>query len=161
MPASGRLRIELPEMEVDARASLYGDAAPGVCPAIIAALSEPLETRTSHACFDGHAIYCFLPDFPEPPPLENKTMRPKPGELMFFYAPSRSLALMEQDRLTGGRGTIHELFFAYGEVDLRHYWEEGLHGSLVGRITDGFDKFAEACARTLSEGATPIRLSQV
>jgi hypothetical protein len=48
----------------------------------------------------------------------------------------------------------------YGEVDLRHFWEDGFHGSLVGRITDGLPQFAEACARTLSDGRTRLRLSQ-
>ena len=67
---------------------------------------------------------------------------------------------MASDRLTGGSDSIHELAFMYGEVDLRHFWEDGFHGSLVGRITTGLPQFAEACARTLSDGRTRLRLSQ-
>lgn len=48
----------------------------------------------------------------------------------------------------------------YGEVDLRHSWEDGLHGSLVGRITTGLSEFADACARTLVDGQTRLHLSQ-
>lgn len=154
------LRVELPALEVEARVRLFAEAAPTVTRAIWDSLAEPLETRTAHACFDGHEIYCFLPPFPERPPLENRTMRPRPGEVMFFYAGKNEFAFMADQRLSGGAPIVHELAFMYGEVDLRHYWEEGLHGSLVGYVSEGFDEFAAACARTLVEGATPLRVSR-
>ena len=56
---------------------------------------------------------------------------------------------------------MHEMAFMYGDVDLRHFWEEGVHGSLVGRITSSLDAFAEACRRTLDEGSTQIRISRL
>lgn len=155
-----RLRVELPERGVEAEVSLFAEAAPRVCRAIYDALASPLETRTSHACFDGHEVFCFLPPFAEPPPLENRTMRPHPGEVMFFYAGANQFACLADDRLSGGSPAVHELAFMYGEVDLRHYWEEGIHGSLVGRVTSGFEAFAAACRRTLDEGATRLRLSR-
>jgi len=155
-----RLRVELPEAGVTAEATLYDRAAPRVCKAIYAALSTPLETHTSHACFDGHEVFCFLPPFPEAPPIENRTMRPHPGDVMFFYAGANEFACMAEDRLSGGSGAVHELAFMYGEVDLRHFWEEGVHGSLVGRVTVGLDAFASACRRTLDEGSTQLRISR-
>ena len=155
-----RLRVELPDADVTAEATLYDRAAPRVCAAIYAALSTPLETHTSHACFDGHEVFCFLPPFPEPPPIENRTMRPLPGEVMFFHAAPNQFACMAEDRLSGGSGAVHELAFMYGDVDLRHFWEEGVHGSLVGRIGSGFAEFAAACRRTLDEGRTPLRISR-
>ncbi len=148
-------------MSVEAGVELYSDAAPTVCTAIFAALEKPLETHTAHACFDGHEVYCFLPPFPKPPPLENRTMRPEIGELMFFYAAPGEFSFLGETRLSGGHAAVHELAFIYGDVDLRHYWEEGLHGSLVGRVSSGLDQFAEACGRTLSEGRTPIRITRV
>lgn len=155
-----RLRVELPDRGVTAEATLYDRAAPSVCAAIWESLREPLETHTSHACFDGHEVFCFLRPFPERPPIENRTMRPRPGELMFFYAAPNEFAAMADDRLTGGAEAIHELAFMYGEVDLRHFWEDGLHGSLVGRISEGHAEFAEACAATLRDGRTSLRLSR-
>jgi hypothetical protein len=156
-----QLRVELPEMGVEADAELYADAAPTVCEAIFASLAQPLETETTHACFDGHEVYCFLPPFADPPPLENRTMRPEVGELMFFYAAPGAFSFMGETRLSGGQRAIHELAFIYGKVDLRHYWEEGLHGSLVGRLTRGLDEFAEACGRTLNQGRTALRITRV
>ena len=155
-----RLRVELPAMGVEAEVTLLADAAPRVSRAIYDALAEPLETHTSHACFDGHEVFCFLPPFPEAPPIENRTMRPLPGEVMFFHAAPNEFACMAEDRLSGGSGAVHELAFMYGDVDLRHFWEEGVHGSLVGRLTAGLDEFAAACRRTLDEGRTPLRISR-
>jgi hypothetical protein len=155
------LLVELPHAGVTAEAALYDRAAPTVFAAIYESLESPLDTVTSHACFDGHEVFCFLPPFPQPPPIENRTMRPQVGELMFFYAAPNEFACMASDRLTGGSDAVHELAFMYGDVDLRHFWEDGLHGSLVGRITRGLPEFAEACAQTLSTGQTPLRLSRV
>jgi hypothetical protein len=155
-----KLRLELPAMEVAAEVALLADAAPRVSRAIYEALAIPLETHTAHACFDGHEVFCFLPAFPEAPPIENRTMRPLPGDVMFFYAGPNEYACMAEDRLSGGSGAVHELAFMYGDVDLRHFWEEGVHGSLVGHVATGFNGFAAACRRTLDEGRTPLRLSQ-
>jgi hypothetical protein len=155
-----KLRVELPDMGVVADVALLVAAAPRVTRAIYDALAAPVETHTAHACFDGHEVFCFLPPFPDPPPIENRTMRPLPGDVMFFYAAPNEFACMGEDRLSGGSGAVHELAFMYGEVDLRHFWEEGVHGSLVGRMTDGLDRFASACRRTLDEGRTPLRLSR-
>jgi hypothetical protein len=147
-------------MGVEAEVALLADAAPRVSRAIYDALAEPLETHTAHACFDGYEVFCFLPPFPEPPPIENRTMRPEPGELMFFYAGPNEFASLASDRLTGGADAVHELAFMYGEVDLRHFWEDGFHGSLVGVVDEGLEAFAAACGRTLAEGATELVVSR-
>jgi hypothetical protein len=156
-----KLKIELPEVGIAATAELYRDAAPDVTAAILAALTTPLESTTRHACFDGHEVYWFLPEMADDLPLQNRTMRPSPGELMYFGARPSDFAFLADDRLTPPVGSVHEMAFMYGEVDLRHYWEEGFHGSLFGRVTDGLDELAEACARTLAEGGTAVRVSRV
>ncbi len=154
------LTLELPEAAVAASLTLYHERAPRVCQAVWDALEVPLETRTSHACFDGHEIFCFLPSMVVVPPIENRTMRPRPGEVMFFHAAKNDFAVLDSDRLAPGAGPMYELAFMYGEVDLRHLWEEGLHGSLIGRISTNFEQFAAAAARTLNSGATALRISR-
>jgi Protein of unknown function (DUF3830) len=155
-----KLNVELPAKGIAVEANLYEHAAPRVTRLIYEALAEPLETHTSHACFDGHEIYCFLPPFAQAPPLENRTMRPRPGEIMFFHAAPNEFLCTRDERLSGGSQAVFELAFIYGEVDLRHYWEEGFHGSLVGQIEGGLAEFAEACGETLRHGQTPMRLSR-
>ncbi len=155
-----KLLVELPKYDVKAKVVLLSDAAPRVCSLIWEALKNPIETQTSHACFDGHEVYCFLPPFSQPPPLENTTMRPKPGDVMFFYAGPNEFVCTRDDRLSGGSTTVHELAFMYGETDLRYLYEEGFRGSLVGHICERLDAFADACLRTLSEGRTAMRISR-
>ena len=155
-----RLRIDLPEKGVTARGVLNADAAPAVCEFIWEALARPLETRTAHACFDGHEVFCFLPPLGRRPPLENRTMRPRPGDIMFFFAGENDFASTKDDRLSGGTAEVRELAFMYGETDLRHFWEDGFHGSLVGRITDNLEAFSEACLETLSQGSTKLVVSR-
>jgi hypothetical protein len=79
---------------------------------------------------------------------------------MFFHADPNEFVCTRDDRLSGGSQEVFELAFIYGEVDLRHYWEEGFHGSLVGQIEDGLETFARACAETLIHGRTSMRLSR-
>lgn len=154
------LFVELPDAGVQATVTLLVEAAPTTTALIYESLATPLETETAHACFDGHEVYCFLHPFSSTPPLENRTMRPNPGEVMLFYAAKNEFAFLSEDRLSGGSEVVHELAFMYGEVDLRHYWEEGMHGSLVGYVSEGLEAFADACGRTLHEGRTRLRISQ-
>lgn len=86
-------------------------------------------------------------------------MRPRPGEIMFFHSGVNEFAFLADDRLSGGADKLYELAFCYGEVDLRHYWEEGLHGSLIGAVDENLDAFASACLQTLEFGATTLVLS--
>ena len=155
-----RLHVELPDDGVTAGVELYTDAAPDVTKLLYAALSTPLETTTSHACFDGHQVFCFLPEFDREPPLQNRTMRPHVGEVMLFFAREHEFAALSERRLSGGRFPMFELAFMYGPVDLRYLWEDGLQGSLVGRIDQNLEAFAAVCLRTLTTGATRLRICQ-
>jgi hypothetical protein len=159
VPRAKRIRIELPDAGVTASLRLYSERAPVLTELIHRALQTPLETTTSHACFDGHEVFCFLPSFAGRPPLENRTMRPEIGEVMFFYADEHEFACLSDLRLTAGEFPMCELAFMYGRVDLRYHSEEGLLGSLVGRVDVGLDAFAQACEATLSSGSTRLRLT--
>lgn len=157
-----RLSIELPQYDVRAEAQLYEAAAPHAAPFVWNALEEPLLTQTSHACFDGHEVYCFLETTATAPAPENMTIRPQVGDLVYFHAPAGKFAAVNADaRLSGTTPDVHELAFMYGEVDLRHYWEEGWVGSIVGHVDVGFDAFAAACGRTLDEGRTDLRIARL
>ena len=161
MTEAGRyLHVELVDVGVSARVELLTEVAPMVCRAIWDVLKTPLNTKTSHACFDGHEVFCFLPPIVTRPPLENQTMRPKVGEVMFFYAGANEFVATQQARLSGGSGIVCELAFMYGETDLRHFAEEGLRGSLVGVIDRDLQSFASACARTLETGSTALRITR-
>lgn len=160
-----RLRIELPDAAVTAEAVLYAEAAPQVAQFVWDALTKPLDTMTAHACFDGHEVYCFLdvPPHGDPvPEAQNITIRPQPGDLVYFYAPAGKFAAVGADaRLRGQTSDVHELAFMYDAVDLRHYWEEGWIGSVVGHIDEGLREFADACRATLVSGSTRLTVTRL
>jgi hypothetical protein len=160
-----RLKVEVPEAGIEAIVSLHNQFAPTVCSAVFESIAVPLETPAIHACFGGHQVHCFLPGFSEAPPVENSTLRPVPGDVMFFYAARNAYAWMHEERPLLGPGSpgaaVCQLAFVYGTVDLQHAAVDGWYGSLVGHVTIGLEDFADVCARTLNYGSTPLRLSQV
>jgi len=158
------LSVALPAMSVEATVRLDTDHAPSVARSVFDAVASPVETRTSHACFSGHQVFCLLPRFPQAPPVENSTVRVTQGDVLFFYAAPYAYAWMQKERARMAPGgpaePVHELAFVYGDADLQHFASEGWYGSLVGRVTSGLEEFARACGRTLSEGSTTMRISQ-
>ncbi|GAB3292960.1 DUF3830 family protein [Epidermidibacterium keratini] len=154
------MKVGLPDYDVQAEVELAWNAAPDVVAWVWGVIAEPVATHTSHACFDGHEVFCFLPAEGRPPAPQNQTMRPKVGDVMFFGAEPHRFAALAEDRLSGHQAALYELAFMYDEVDLRHFWEDGIVGSVVGRVTTGFEEFAKACRATLDEGRTRIEISR-
>ena len=157
------IKIELPDIGVEAIATLYTQRAPKVTAALYEALSVPLITHTRHACFSGHQVFCFLPSPPESLGVENNTLRSTPGDIMVFAAHRNEFAWMHDEHrmINGVAGDpLWELAINYAMTDLSHWADEGWHGSLVGRVTSGLDELALACARTLIAGSTSLRVSR-
>jgi hypothetical protein len=146
------LAISLPKYTVDAVVRLHPESSPALTRLIWESLAQPLEAPTGHAAFDGEELFCYIPPFTKDgknidPPVEDWTMWPKPGDLVFFHRGRNERT---------GREPTYELAFMYGETDLRHYYETGLPGSVVGHMTEGHDQFAKACAATRADGQTTI-----
>jgi hypothetical protein len=79
------LTVALPGYDVEATVELSRERAPVVCASILATLGVPVRASATHACFDGHAIFCFLPNVGSVP-VQNCTMRPMPGDVMLYQA---------------------------------------------------------------------------
>jgi hypothetical protein len=146
------LAISLPKYTVDSVVRLHPESSPGLVRLIWESLEQPLEAPTGHAAFDGEELFCYIPPLTKDgqrvnPPIEDWTMWPKAGDLVFFHR--------ERNERTG-RGPTYELAFMYGETDLRHHYETGLPGSVVGHMTEGQEPFAKACAATRIDGQTRI-----
>jgi hypothetical protein len=152
------LKIDLCEKAVVAYARILVDRVPEFAEWLERTIADGFRTRTSHACFDGHEVFCLLPG-DRVIPLKNRTTLAQPGDVLFFQARSDEYTFLAQTRLGGGFELVNEIAFCYGDVDLRHFCDQGMIGSLVGRIEEGLDPFAFACARTLNEGATGLRLT--
>jgi len=156
--ATYELNVELPEYDVKAVVTLFRQTAPTLTELVWEALDVPLEGPTGHAAFNGEELFVFMAPFTKDgaivsPPVEAWTMWPKPGDLMFFYK-------RPDERVPGGTKPIYELCFMYGETDLRHFYEKGQPGSLIGHMTLGHEEFADACRKTRINGRTTIRVTR-
>lgn len=149
------IEIVLPRRGVVARARLLEEEAPLTCDFVWRALERPVEAKTLHAMWSGREVFWYIPEAPDPPPVENHTIYPEPGELMFFYMP--------RNRLKGVRDFAHlpthdvyELAVFYGESSLRHYMELGWRGNVFAVLTEGRESFIEACNDIYLSGTEPL-----
>jgi hypothetical protein len=160
-----RISLEIPELGVSATVRMLTDRAPQTCQAIWEVLDEPVERRLIHTATTGPVVLFYdLPPIPNARdlPIENHTIYPRPGEILYFYQPWNGLRYLEDfdpEWLRSGQD-VHELLFAYGAANLRFPTEDGWRGSVWGRIESGLEDFANACRRMRMDGTKRIRLSR-
>jgi hypothetical protein len=159
------LSLEIPELDVSATIRMLTDRAPRTCAAIWEVLAEPVERRLIHTATTGPVVFFY--NFPaladaQHLPIENHTIYPRPGEILYFYQPwngLRDLADHDPAWLRPG-DDVHELFFSYGNANLRLPTEDGWRGSVWGQIEDGLADFSRAGLQMRMEGTKTIRLSR-
>ena len=88
------------------------DQAPKTCEAVWRAL--PQGGQAYHAKFAGNEVYTLVPAFADPEPgLENPTIMPIPGDLMYFYFPPGEVKFADVDDFADKVGVI-DLAVFYG-----------------------------------------------
>lgn len=160
-----KIRLAIPEIELSATARLLTDRAPRTCAAIWDVLAEPVERRLIHTATTGASVFFY--DLPaiagaSELPIENHTIYPRPGEILYFYQPwngLRDLADFDPEWLRPG-DDVHEVLFAYGAANLKGPSEEGWRGSVWARIDEGLDEFARACRQMRIDGTKRIQVSR-
>jgi hypothetical protein len=98
--------------------------------------------------------------------LENHTIRPRPGDLLYFYQPAGRLEAVESTapgfELVEGLAPMtkdtNEILFCYGDTDLRGPAIAGWRGNHFATITTGLDDFAAACMDMRLHGADEVTL---
>lgn len=160
-----KISLAIPDLGVDATIRMLTDRAPRTCAAIWDALAEPVERRLIHTTVTGSVVFFY--NFPaladaKDLPLENHTIYPKAGEILYFYQPWNGMkGLADHDpSWRNPHDDVHEMFFAYGEANLRMPTEDGWRGSLWGVIEEGLDDFANACRWMRMEGTKNVRMSR-
>ena len=160
-----KITLSIPDLNVTATVRLLTERAPLTCEAIWNVLEEPVERRLIHTTVTGSVVFFY--NFPplagaKDLPLENHTIHPSAGEILYFFQPWNSMrGLADHDpSWRRPRDDVHELFFAYGEANLRMPMEDGWRGSVWGVIEEGLDDFAQACRWMRMEGMKRIILSR-
>jgi len=134
---------------------LSSELAPRTCAAIWGALERPRQIRAVHAMFAGPEIMLGLPteaqNFdPGAIPVENQTCFPAAGDCLWFY--------QAKGMMKGLADELWEIGVFYAEGG-RIFGPLGWTPcNIFGRIVEGLDDFAAACADIRLTGAKMLEL---
>lgn len=153
-----QLQLELKKGGKTFLARMLWDEAPQTCEAIRSMLDrEPIAGLTYHAIYSGHEFYVYCPSVDVP--LENHIVYPKPGQLVYYYLPSRTYASMHVHKERMGDVDTAEVAIWYGPGDLRIVTETGIRGNLFAEvIPEQLDDFYTAGSTILAEGRDELTI---
>jgi hypothetical protein len=135
-------------------AEMLDDEAPAVCEHVWNVL--PVQTKVIHGMYSGAEVFALL-DNPRPAPPENLCQLPLPGELLYFFDGSSSVA--------NSKKPVAEICVVYGRgVVLRGPEGVPTHCSLFARIPGDWKydwvDFGKACRRARWEGPQELRIER-
>jgi len=147
--------MSYPELNVSVIAELLDDEAPAVCKIVWDML--PVQGKVRHGIYSGREVYMLF-DKPVEHPPENLCQLPLPGELLYFYDGSKSVANSQKP--------ISEIVFVYNRgVVLRGPEGVPTYCSLFARIPGDWKydwtDFRDACRKALLEGPPVMRIERV
>ncbi|HZZ42145.1 MAG TPA: DUF3830 family protein [Tepidisphaeraceae bacterium] len=153
--AKRKIRLSYPELNVSVVAEMLDEDAPGVCEIVWGML--PIEKRVLHGMYSGAEVFALLDKAVQHPP-ENLCQLPLPGELLYFYDGSSSVA--------NSKKPIAELCVVYNRgVVLRGPEGVPTHCSLFARIPGDWKYdwagFRDACRKSRWEGPQLMRVERV
>ena len=134
-------------------ATLLEEKAPLTCDAFWNAL--PLEGDAYHARWAGREVYTLVGPFETDPGVENATILPIPGDLLYFELNPASIDI-PPERRTGAR--IIDIALFYGRNNFLLGPEGYAAGNLFATITENLDGLAEACESIWREGFVGERM---
>lgn len=153
------MTISLEKRGVSCVAELLEKDAPRTCEAVWRAL--PLGGDAYHAKYARTEVYTMVERFAEEEiGLENPTVTPIPGDVVYFSFPGGMLdrAFKEEKNIHELPGVI-DLAIFYGRNNLLLNGDVGwVPGNVYATIVDGLDRMAEACNDVWRSGAVGERL---
>ncbi|WP_344280585.1 DUF3830 family protein [Actinomadura napierensis] len=153
------MTIALEKRGVSCVAELLEKDAPRTCEAVWRAL--PLGGDAYHAKYARNEVYTMVERFAgEEAGLENPTVTPIPGDVVYFSFPGGMLdrAFKEEKNIHELPGVI-DLAIFYGRNNLLLNGDVGwVPGNVYATIVDGLDRMAEACNDVWRSGAVGERL---
>lgn len=158
MPQAKQLYAEFVEPRVRAVITLYEKNAPVTTRTIWEALTKPVQMPAIHAMFAGPEIMMGLPEEgrnfdPSAIPAENQTCYPEAGECLWFYQGKNVMKGLPDELWEIG------IFYAPGaRINGPLGWTPC---NMFGKITEGLEEFAEACALTRVEGMKTVKFGRV
>jgi hypothetical protein len=153
------MRISLERRGVSCVAQLLDKDAPRTCEAVWRSL--PHAGDAYHAKYARNEVYTMVERFiDEPIGLENPTVTPIPGDVVFFdfHGGMLDRAFKEEKGLDALPGVI-DLAIFYGRNNILLNGDVGwVPGNVYGAIVDGLPAMAEACNDVWRSGGVGERL---
>jgi Protein of unknown function (DUF3830) len=153
------IKITLERRGVSCVAELLDKDAPRTCEAVWQAL--PQSGDVYHAKYARNEVYTMVERFAaEEPGLENPTVTPIPGDVVYFSFNGGMLdrSFKEEKGIDALPGVI-DLAIFYGRNNLLLNGDVGwVPGNVYGTIVDGLDQMAEACNDVWRSGSVGERL---
>ncbi len=134
-------------------ATLLEEEAPLTCEAFWNAL--PLEGDAYHARWAGREVYTLVGPFATDPGVENATILPITGDLLYFELNPVSIDIPPARR-TGER--VIDIALFYGRNNFLLGPEGYQAGNLFATITENLEGLAEACESIWREGFVGERM---
>jgi hypothetical protein len=150
-----KIKLSFPPTGESAIAEMLDDEAPQVCEHVWSIL--PIEHRLFHGMYSGAEVFALL-DKAIKLPDENICQLPLPGEILWFYDGTTSVA--------NSKKPVSEIAIVYGRgVTLRAPEGVPTYCSLFARIPGDWKydwtDFAAACKRVRTEGRAVMRIERV
>jgi hypothetical protein len=151
-----KIKLTYPQLNISAVADLLDDEAPNVCNIVWDML--PVEGRIRHGIYSGREVYMLFDKDPVQHPPENLCQLPLPGELLYFFDGSSSVA--------NSKKPISEIVFVYNRgVSLKGPEGVPTYCSLFARVPGDWKydwpEFREACRKALLEDPPVLRIERV
>jgi len=155
---SKRIELEILEEGVKATAVLLEEEAPRTCEAMWKALEEPIENKALHGIWLGRTIEVGVPEGnqvfdPDDIPLENGTVYPLPGDLLWKHFSPKAIRGLESP--------LWDIMIAYGPEAIMQTPAGAAACSVWARVTDNLESFCKACAKMWFGGAQTIRIRRL
>jgi hypothetical protein len=152
------IEVSLKKRGVACVARLLDDLAPRTCQAIWDAL--PQEGDTFHAKYASNEVYTLVPPFPAIPlGLENPTLMPIPGDLLYFLFPPGLVKIPDVRDQADAAGVV-DLAIFYGRNNFLFNPATGpVPGNHFAVVTENLEEIAKACDNIWREGFLGERLA--
>lgn len=149
-----KIRLTYVNTGESAIAEMLDDEAPSVCELVWNRL--PIEAKVLHGMYSGAEVFAMV-DNPVPAPPENLCQLPLPGEILYFFDGSSSVA--------NSKKPIAEICVVYNRgVVLRGPEGVPTYCSLFARIPGDWkydwNPFAQACRKARWEGPQLLRIER-
>jgi len=154
------MEIRLDKRGVACVAKLLDEDAPETCDIVWSAL--PLSGDVSHAKYASNEIYTLVPPIRgSEPGLENPTVVPAAGDVVYFYFPKGELGVRwMRDRGFSALPGLVDLALFYGRNNFLFNPATGfVPGNVYATIVENFEVFAKAANDVWKSGAVGETLS--